>query len=165
MLKSPQHLEQFRPLLATFPDATFVVTHRDPASVTVSLATMIAYTARLQLASVDPARIGAYWAARVEDLLGDCLPNGRAARRPIARRPVFDDFMADECGTVERIYAVADQPLTDEARRSMEDFIRTHPRNRHGRIAYDPAALGIDVDDRRRALSTYIDTFVSFDHD
>ena len=26
VLKSPQHLEQFRPLMTTFPDATFVVT-------------------------------------------------------------------------------------------------------------------------------------------
>ena len=30
VLKSPQHLEQFPALYATFPDATFVVTHRDP---------------------------------------------------------------------------------------------------------------------------------------
>ena len=36
MLKSPQHLEQFPALLATFPDATFVLTHRDPVSVTAS---------------------------------------------------------------------------------------------------------------------------------
>ena len=32
-----------------------------------------------------------------------------------------------------------------------------------GRIAYDAEALGIDVDDRRRALSAYIDAFVSFE--
>ena len=29
VLKSPQHLEQFGPLMSTFPDATFVLTHRD----------------------------------------------------------------------------------------------------------------------------------------
>ena len=165
VLKSPQHLSQFPVLLKTFPDATFVVTHRDPASVTVSLATMTAYTARLQLASVDPVRIGAYWSARVEDLLGDCTAERSVLPADQSLDIRFSDFMADEWGTVERIYAVADQPLTDEARRSMEDFIRSHPRNRHGRIAYDAAALGIDLDDRRRALSTYIDTFVSFDHD
>jgi Sulfotransferase family len=33
VLKSPQHLEQLGPLLTTFPDATVVVTHRDPVSV------------------------------------------------------------------------------------------------------------------------------------
>ena len=37
VLKSPQHIEQFGPLLATFPDATFVVTHRDPIAVTASV--------------------------------------------------------------------------------------------------------------------------------
>jgi len=32
VLKSPQHLEQLGPLLRTFPDATIVVTHRDPVA-------------------------------------------------------------------------------------------------------------------------------------
>ena len=44
VLKSPQHLEQFPVLVETFPDATFVVTHRDPVSVTASMVTMLAYT-------------------------------------------------------------------------------------------------------------------------
>ena len=43
VLKSPQHLEQFPALVETFPDATFVVTHRDPVSVTTSMVTMLAY--------------------------------------------------------------------------------------------------------------------------
>ncbi len=163
VLKSPQHLSQFQVLFKTFPDATFVVTHRDPASVTISMATMAAYTARLQLGSIDPIRIGGYWSARVEDLLRDCTANRPVLPADQSLDIRFDDFMADEWGTIERIYAVVGQPLTDAARRSMEDFIRTHPRNRHGRIAYDAEALGIDVDDRRRALSAYIDAFVSFE--
>ena len=36
VLKSAQHLEQFPVLVDTFPGATFVVTHRDPVSVTAS---------------------------------------------------------------------------------------------------------------------------------
>src|SRR5205823_2697032 len=40
VLKSPQHLEQLGPLLAALPDATVVVTHRDPVSVVQSAATM-----------------------------------------------------------------------------------------------------------------------------
>ena len=46
VLKSPQHCEQIRPLLNVFPDATFVVTHRDPVSVTASVVTMLTYAAR-----------------------------------------------------------------------------------------------------------------------
>ena len=87
VLKSPQHLEQFGPLVATFPDATFVVTHRDPASVTVSMATMIAYTARMTLRRVDPVAIGDYWSARCEDLFRACAARpGPAPRRPVDRR-------------------------------------------------------------------------------
>ncbi|MBJ7514066.1 MAG: sulfotransferase, partial [Acidimicrobiia bacterium] len=46
VLKSPQHLEQIAPLLETFPDATIVVTHRDPVAVVQSTITMLAYGAR-----------------------------------------------------------------------------------------------------------------------
>jgi hypothetical protein len=42
------------------------VTHRDPVSVTASLATMVAYGSRMSLAHPDPDRIGAYWSARIE---------------------------------------------------------------------------------------------------
>ncbi|HEV2310462.1 MAG TPA: sulfotransferase, partial [Acidimicrobiia bacterium] len=65
VLKSPQHLEQFGPLLEVFPDATFVVTHRDPVSVTTSMTTMLAYSARLSCDRVDVERIGHYWADRL----------------------------------------------------------------------------------------------------
>ena len=43
VLKSPQHLEQLGPLLATFPDATIAFTLRDPVAVLQSAITMLAY--------------------------------------------------------------------------------------------------------------------------
>ena len=45
VLKCPQHLEQIGPLMTTFPDATIVVTHRDPVSVVQSSITMLTYGA------------------------------------------------------------------------------------------------------------------------
>ena len=82
VLKSPQHLEQFPALVDTFPDATFVVTHRDPVSVTASMVTMIAYTARLTRDRVDVEGMGAYWADRLERMLRRCADR---ARRPAGR--------------------------------------------------------------------------------
>jgi hypothetical protein len=159
VLKSPQHLAQFPTLMATFPDATFVVTHRDPVSVTTSMATMAAYTARLQLADVDPVRVGRYWAERVEDLLTACARDRSLlpAERSVDVR--FDEFMADEWRTIERIYRVADQPLTDDARVCMAEFMRLHPRGRHGRVAYRADVLGLDVEERRAALASYAEAF------
>ena len=43
VLKTPQHLEQLGPLLATFPDATIAFTSRDPVAVLQSAITMLAY--------------------------------------------------------------------------------------------------------------------------
>jgi hypothetical protein len=159
VLKSPQHLEQFGPLLSTFPDATFVITHRDPVAVTVSMATMIAYSARMHTEHVDPVAVGHYWSARSEDLFRACaedrglLPDGHT----IDVR--FDDFMADDMGMVQRIYHVAGQPFTDEAGAAMRDFMAAHQRGRHGTVVYQADVLGIDRAERRAALAFYNDRF------
>ena len=127
VLKSPQHLEQFGPLLDVFPDATFVVTHRDPVSVIASNATMLAYMARLNQSSPDPRRIGHYWSDRIQQMLEagmrdrDLLPVGRSLDVR------FDEFMADDLATVERIYAVADQPFTPAVRAAMAAFVARPP--------------------------------------
>lgn len=159
VLKSPQHLEQFRPLTTVFPDATVVVTHRDPVAVTASLATMVAYSARLLLERVDPPAIGRYWAARVEDLLRACADDRDVlpAARSIDVR--FHEFMADDVAMVERVYARAGQPFTPAARAAMDAFMAAHPRGRHGGVRYDLDTLGLDPAERRAALAFYVERF------
>jgi len=159
VLKSPQHLEQFPVLVDVFPDATFVVTHRDPVSVTASLATMVTYGMRLGTAHPDPERIGAYWSARIEEMLRACVRDRDMlpADRSIDVR--FHEFMADDMGTVERIYELAGQPMTDDARAAMAQFMLDHPRGRHGTIEYDLTQFGLDPAERREALRFYSDRF------
>ena len=159
VLKSPQHLELFGPLSTAFPDATFVITHRDPVSVTASLATMIAYTARMTQEVVDPVRVGHYWAAIVEDFLRaavddhDVLPSGQTID------VTFDDFMADDVAMVERIYALADQPFTDATRAAMSTFMVDHPRGKWGNVEYHLEDFGLDLAERRQALAFYSERF------
>jgi len=159
VLKSPQHLEQFGPLRSVFPDATFVVTHRDPVAVTVSMATMVAYTARMHAAHVDPEAIGRYWSSRVEDLFRACAEDRHLLPDAQTIDVRFDEFMADDVAMVQRIYALAGQPYTDDARRGMTAFMDTHPRGRHGSVVYQPEVLGIDPAERRRALAFYAERF------
>ncbi len=159
VLKSPQHLEQFPALLDTFPDATFVVTHRDPVSVTASMVTMIAYSARLTRNRVDVEGIGHYWADRLERMLARC-----AAERDVlpAGQTIdvhFAEFMADDLAMVARVYDLAGQPLDETARASMAAFMAQHPRGRFGAVEYDLAQFGLDPTERRRALSFYTERF------
>ena len=113
VLKSPQHLEQFPALVETFPDATFVVTHRDPVSVTASMVMMIAYTAATHPRHGRPRRhrqlLGGPPRAHAPRLRGGPrrpargTDHRRALRRVHGRRP----------GHGGRVYDLAGQPLDD----------------------------------------------------
>ena len=159
VLKSPQHCEQIRALLHVFPDATFVVTHRDPVSVTASVVTMLTYAARMSIEHPDPIEYGRYWSKRVEDLLRACERDRDLIPADRAIDVRFHEFMADDFAMVERIYAVAGQPMTPAARAGMESFLAHHPRGRHGTVIYDLADFGVDASERRRALQPYADRF------
>jgi hypothetical protein len=159
VLKSPQHLEQFPALVDTFPDATFVVTHRDPVSVTASMVMMLAYTARLTRDRVDVEGIGHYWADRLERMLGRCTVERDLLPADRTIDVHFDAFMADDLGMVERVYELAGQPLGEESRSAMRQFMDEHPRGRHGTVAYDLGEFGLDPSERRAALSFYTERF------
>lgn len=159
VLKSPQHLEQFPALVETFPDATFVVTHRDPVSVTASMVTMLGYSARLSHDRVDLGWIGGYWADRLERMLASCVRDRDVLPASQAIDVHFDEFMADDLAMVERIYHLAGQPMTGEARHAMDAFMADHPRGRHGGILYDLGQFGIDEEQLRSALHPYVESF------
>jgi hypothetical protein len=159
VLKTPQHLEQFPALVDTFPDATFVVTHRDPVSVTASMVTMIAYTARLTRDRVDVESMGDYWSDRLERMLRRCAEERDALPADRTIDVHFDEFMADDLAMVARVYDLAGQPLDDRATSAMASFMAEHPRGRHGAVEYDLAQFGLDAGERRRALAFYSDRF------
>jgi hypothetical protein len=161
VLKSPQHLEQFPTLYATFPDATFIVTHRDPVEVTRSMLTMIVYASRMACAQPDPAKIAGNWLDRADDLFSGCLRDRGVLPADQSIDVRFTDFMADERGTLSAIYELAGQPFGDDVRAAMADFIAEHPRGRYGEVAYDLADLGLDADDVAERLGAYRERFVA----
>jgi hypothetical protein len=160
LLKCPQHLEQFGPLLRTFPDATVVVTHRDPVSVVQSAATMLTYVARTKYTSTDPDFYVTYWTDRVRRLLeASVLDRGLL---PVGRTVdvLFHDLLADELAVVDQVYEAAGIALTDEVRRDLREYRDTHPRGRDGQVVYDLRAdFDTEPDDVRRHFGFYHDRF------
>lgn len=161
VLKSPQHLEQFPTLLKMFPDATFVVTHRDPVEVTRSMATMISYASRMATDEPDPYAITRYWLARAEDLLNGCLRDRDVLPAEQSIDVRFEDFMADEEGTVAAIYELAGQPLTGKSKTAMDEFRVLHPRGRYGGVTYRSEDLGLDEAEVAEKLGAYRQRFVT----
>ena len=160
VLKSPQHLEQLVPLLATFPDATVVLTHRDPVAVLQSAITMLAYGERVRRTCIDLPALAAYWVDRVGRLLDACVRDRDHLPAAHSRDVVFHEFMADERGTVAAIYERAGLPMTTEARESIDRFLAANARGRHGQVVYDLRAdFGLEPADVRGRFEAYLARF------
>ena len=161
VLKSPQHLEQFVPIMNVFPDATMIVTHRDPVDVSVSMATMMTYTMRMSVDVVDVPTVANYWIGRIEEMLNCCMRDHDKLppERTIDVR--FDEFMADDLAMVQRVWDVAGYAPSEESRQAVVGYLAGHARGRLGTVDYRPEDLGLDRDDLRRRFAPYVERFVT----
>jgi hypothetical protein len=160
VLKSPQHSEQLRPLMATFPDATVAFTHRDPVAVIQSTVTMMAYADRLRRTSIDPNWLIDYWTDRIHRLLS-------AGVRDRALVPVersidisFHQLNGNEITVLEALYDRAGVELTPGVRKSFERYLDSNPRGKNGAIRYDLYRhFGVTPEDVRSRFDFYFDRF------
>lgn len=160
VLKCPQHMEQLPVLQAVFPDATVVVTHRDPVAVIQSAMTMLAYGQRLNRHCVDIKALAEYWPDRIEHLLRRCVETRQLLPEATSLDAPFHEFMADDMAMVEKIYAKAGLELTAQARAEMQQFIDAHPRGKHGQMQYNlKEDFGIDPAALRERFRFYFDAF------
>jgi hypothetical protein len=161
LLKSPQHLEQLPVLDRVFPGVVVVFTHRDPVPVVLSLIAMITYSARMHRFPVPVQQIATSWVGRLERMLAAVVRyrDVIAPQRSVDVR--FDEFMADELGAAEAVYAPAGESLTDAARSAMTDYLAGHQRGRLGRVATSAEMFGLDNDDLHARFVPYVERFLS----
>ncbi len=160
ILKSPQHVEQLIPLQRVFPDATYVLTHRDPVSVITSMATMSAYTGRMSRDPVRPEAIGRYWADRMIRQLQSCVAQRDTLPPAQTMDVLFHEFMADDVATVENIYKLAGHPMSDEVGSAMRCYMVENPRGKYGPIKYDLRGdFGLYHEELYEQVQFYFDRF------
>lgn len=160
VLKCPQHMEQLQVLHKTFPDATIVITHRDPVGSIQSAITMGTYAARILRNRVDPAEQADYWIDRYERLLRRCVEQRDQLPGATVLDVYFQEITQDADAVLARIYEAADLPLTPAALQELHDFLDRHPRGRHGQVAYDLRRdFGLDPAAVRQRFQFYMDRF------
>jgi hypothetical protein len=110
---------------------------------------------------VDPFEIARDWTARIKRVLEHAIAVRARGAHPAAAfyDMHFQDFVADQFGTVERIYRAFDLPLTDEAARRMKRFIAENPKDKHGIHRYAPEEYGVDPDAVRESFRPYMERF------
>ncbi len=160
VLKCPQHLEQLGPLVETFPDATFAVTHRDPVAVIQSAATMTCYGARMSYKTTDPEWYLDYWTGRMRQLLSASVRDRHLLPEERTIDVLFHEFMADDLAMVERIYEAAGLSMTDAARAEIRSHLDAHQRGQHGRVVYDLREdFGAEPERVREPFDFYLERF------
>ncbi|MCZ8377477.1 sulfotransferase [Mycobacterium sp. CPCC 205372] len=161
LLKSPQHLEQLPVLDRIFPGAVVVCTHRDPVPVALSMIAMITYSARMHRDPVPVHDTAAMWVERLEQMLAALIRDRDLLGRDRSIDVRFDDFVADEMRVADAVYALAGEPLTDEARAAMAGYLDGHQRGRLGRISTSWRDFGIDEGELRERFAPYVSRFLS----
>lgn len=160
VLKCVQNPEQLPVLKKTFPDATAIITHRDPVAVIQSTATMIAYGHRILRKSVDPKWVLDYWTDRIETLLRACVRDRHVWGPQQSMDVMFHEFMANDMAIIEQIYERHDMELTAKARQEMADFIKAHPRGKYGRVRYNlKEHFGVEPEAIRERFKFYYEAF------
>jgi Sulfotransferase family len=160
LLKSPQHLEQVPVLDRVFPDSIVVFTHRDPVPVALSMIAMITYSARMYRSPVPVRQIAESWIDRLEQML-TALVRDRDTIGPERSIDIrFDDFMANELGVAEHVYALAGEPFTQQARTAIADYLAGHQRGRLGNVETSYEMFGLQEDSLRARFAPYVERFL-----
>ena len=157
ILKTPEHMVNFAPLMRCFPDAKIVSTHRDPVSVLSSLTSMAWMALSRDYDDLDPAFIADQW-KRFQDT---SIRNYLSVRDSdlVAEEQIIDvmyqDLNVEWEPQVERIYDYFGLTLSDEARNAMSTWMLENKQNKHGRHGHDLANFGFDIDALEADFSLY----------
>lgn len=157
LLKDPTTIMHLPVLQETFPDASLIVTHRDPAEVIPSVASLIRIFQSLLLGDrLDAHRLAerelAVW-SQAANLLARSDTTGR--RVDVHMRK----FQADSLGVVRDIYKRLGLHLSIQAESAMRaelERARSQPRPEH---RYSLADFGLDASVIRERFAPYIERF------
>lgn len=160
VLKCPQHLEQLPVLKSVFPDATVVVTQRDPLNVLASTISMQAYSQRTSRERVMMAELLEYWTDRIDHLLQACVRDRSIWSAEQSIDVPFTEFVRDDINWIEKIYHKAGMDMTTTARSELDAFLE-RKRGAYGNVAFDIAdQFGADIAALRERFRYYTDSFM-----
>ncbi|MEZ5568682.1 MAG: sulfotransferase [Halioglobus sp.] len=167
VLKTPAHLANLRFLLAQYPDAAIVWTHRRPLAAMASFSSLT-HTLRAGFSrGMDPFETGAGESRHFARVLERGMRD-RSELDPARVLDVgFNAVCADPLAVVESIYCHFGFHLSDASRDRMRAYLRQHPRNRYGEHRYTPGSYGLDAGLEARLFGKYLQRFATcldFDH-
>lgn len=159
LLKCPEHLWFVDALLAAFPDACIVWTHRDPVASIASYCSLMTLPRRMMYGHVEPRALGSL----VVDRFHAAVTRATAAldQADPARffHVAFHDLLSDPKAVVHQIvrHFGLDDPPDSEAR--MDAYLGTKRQDEQGKHVYSASRYGIDAAEVHARYADYIERF------
>jgi hypothetical protein len=161
LVKSPAHVWCMDALIAEYPDALLVQTHRDPLRIVASLASLMTTLRGMTCDDPTPQEVAAEWAQYIVDGL-DRSVTARLDGTVAPDRVVdvhFSDFMADPFAAIGAVYDTLGLELTGESESRMRSFLDEHGHDGPSPHAYSWADTGLDLDVWRERTRRYQEHF------
>jgi hypothetical protein len=159
LLKSPTHMLSLDALLRTYPDARFLMTHRDPTRVLASLNSLTGFIISGTTDALDRRALAELnfelWAEALERAMHFRARLGEARFADLH----FHDQQSDPVGSVERAYRKLGIPFSARAREPMQAWAQAHRRGQHGEHRYALADGGLDAGRVRERYAFYTKHF------
>jgi Sulfotransferase family len=156
-LKCPSHVLWLDALDAAFPDAKFVMTHRDPTDVILSVAALYADMIGTFTDTIDRPYIGRlnieHWSLGMARAL-----HFRADHEDRFYDIDFRAMQDDPINEVKDLYAWLGEPLSEEFESRMRSWWTQAAAEREPPYHADPVEFGIDLKAVRPLFATYADS-------
>jgi hypothetical protein len=160
LLKTPGYVFMLDDLLAAYPDACIVLTHRDPARTFPSTVSTTAMVQWLRTDSIDLDVFSALLRALFTDALTAIAERRGDGSLPGVYGDVrFADLMADPVAAIAGAYEAIGRDLTAEHRAAVTRYLAAKPRGKHGVHRYTAEDWGFDPAALRTGLAGYMDRF------
>ena len=158
-LKTPAHMLSIEALDAVYPDARFVMTHRDVGRVLPSVCALYTSLAGVLTERLDREAIGAHsfrlWRTALERLIAFRESGHEDRFFDLA----FDAVQHDPMGQMGRLYSQLGDHLGDEARHRMATWWAGNSQERSGPGRYSPEEFGLDPELIATEFAFYHDRF------
>jgi hypothetical protein len=159
LFKAPHHKFHLEPIVAAYPDIRFVMTHRDPAKVVPSYASLVSTIFPASRTEHDMHRAG----REVSEHLRIGMENAMAARARLGDERFLDvhhvELAADPIGVLRRVYDFLGLELHPAFERDVSDWHQTNRSGAHGTHPYTPEQFGLTTSQLRSDYEFYIRHF------
>ncbi len=161
VLKTGGHLWGLEHLLAVYPDARIVFTHRDPVKSMTSYASLTTLVRSRCSDDVDRYEIARDWTSRLRAKVEHALDVRLSGEYPDAvfYDMYFHDFVADQFAEIAKIYNAFQLPMSSLGATNMQAYIAEHPKGVDGIHRYEPEEYGVDPVTVRREFARYVEHF------